>query len=182
MTDQFSDIVGKVAEYAFSSSKYPSVQNKKLPAEKEFQLWNVPEEQRSYSSTYVAPHYNQSMLFLEPGYGWLPKNYADKNNAKNNWLLLDLKKDYLINGVALQTGSPSYYLKKFKLKFWSENEKDAEEVDGGYEFTNPSAILGKTEYNKISFENPIKTRYLKLTPITYVCYPMVRIAVFKCDI
>lgn len=120
-----------------------------------------------------------SRLNDDVGCGWLAKT-----KLGGDWLQIDLKKDTVLYGIATQGARgpeewTTTYQVGYKCKDCESFTIISEETGDG----NPKLFQGNTDKNSVvlnDFPDPITARYVRIYPMTYKSWPVIRMDLITC--
>ena len=87
---------------------------------------------------------------------------------------MDLGEDKLVNGIAMQGGCNTQWVKSFTVKYW----RDGKLVDSGNVLINPSRKVLTGEYNRIMFtEGTVMARHIRIVVQSWASHISMRAGV-----
>ena len=140
-----------------------------LPVKSDPDFANVPEDKRTYSSTYYdeAPGagHARSTLFSEQA--WSPKTDA----VDNEWMQLDLGEPQTVGGVATQPRDNGQYVTSYTVSYsMTGTDGDWDDIPGTFTGNETSKA---TDIKKNAFA-PVWARYVRIHPKSFVSWISMR--------
>ncbi len=144
---------------------------------------NVAYEQMRASSTYGDHQMGTGFARgqLNSPMCWVPQYFYWNDNARTQWLQLDLGKVDTVAGVVTQgCGEPGYanwFVKTFYVKV-SQDGSTWRDVECGRQFEAGSDVRAKTSN---LFQNPVKARFIRVSPDQFNGVPAMRVGAITCE-